>query len=47
MNDKKYLAWFVNYMGEKDFRKNMHINHFLINKICKKLDKNKTIIRPI
>ena len=39
MNDKKYLAWFVNYMDEKDFRKNMHINHFLINKICKRFEK--------
>ena len=39
MNDKKYLAWFVNYIDEKSFRKILHVNHFLINKICIRFEK--------
>ncbi len=39
MNNKKYLAWFINPKDEKSFNKFVLVNNLLINKISEKFEK--------
>jgi hypothetical protein len=39
MNNKKYLAWFINPIDEKSFNKFVLVNNLLINKISEKFEK--------
>ena len=39
MNNKKYLALFLNYIDEKEFYKFIVVYYLLINKICEKFEK--------
>ena len=39
MNNKKYLAWFINSTDEKAFNKFVLVNNLLIKKISEKFEK--------
>jgi hypothetical protein len=39
MNNKKYLAWFINPTDEESFNKSMLVDNLLINKISEKFEK--------
>ena len=39
MENKKYLAWFINPRNEESFNALFVLHNFLINKICEKFDK--------